>query len=223
MSRKLKSAFPVIITVAWLLSNDIAAAQRPSALLLEKIGVTNPAVQPYTEIVVGKTITLSPEARIVFQHYHTCRTVTVAGGTINFEAKAYFVKGGQTVKETNTPCPKNVILKVGGEAGGVLMRSMLSNTPPTLPPRPKFVLVGKYANDFASVRVSQGGREVFKSPLAGRLFQWPTEAVALAVDAEYELALIPVAAGAPALKKKFRVSSAKPVQTSQGLVLIRVD
>jgi len=224
MTKQEKCAFLIFIIVGWVsLGKDIATAQTASALVLEKSGATNPEVQPYTEILVGKTISLSPETRLTFQHYHTCHTVTVAGGAINFEAKAYFIKGGQKKKETQTPCPKKVTLKAGGEAGGVLMRSMMSRNLLTLSPHPTFVLVGKHAHHFAFVRVSQEGKEVLKSRLEGPRFQWPTEAISLSADAEYELALIPAVAGALPVKKKFRVTNTPSGQTIKGLVLIRVD
>ncbi len=55
-----------------------ADAQNASALVLEKSGTAVPEVQPYSEIAVGTTVSLQPGARLVFQHYSTCRTVTGA-------------------------------------------------------------------------------------------------------------------------------------------------
>ncbi len=223
MCRKGSCIFLVVIAVAWMLSDDISVAEMPSALVLEKSGVTNPDVQPYTEISVGKTITLSPMARLTFQHYHTCHTVIVIGGAVRFEAKTYIIKGGNKEREKQTPCPKTVNLKDGGEAGGVFMRSMMSRNLLTLSPHPNFVLVGKRANEFASVRVSRGAQEVMKSPLDGRRFQWPAQAVSLSADTEYEVALIPADLESLPVIKKFRVKSAKSSQVSQALILIRVD
>lgn len=221
-----KGKFALLISIAWLLAGDVAGAQTASALVLEKRGASNPEVQPYTEIPVGKTVSLSPGARLIFQHYHTCRTVTVAGGAIRFEAEAYTVTGGNKEKETPTPCPQKVSLRAGGEAAGILMRSMVSRTtadPLTLSPRPTFVLVGSHADDFASVRVSRGGREVLNSPLHGRRFQWPKEAASLSTEGEYEMALIPAVAGTAPVRKTFRVRGPTAAQTGKGLLLIRVE
>ncbi len=223
MPRKGKWSLLIAIAAAWLLGENNAVAQTAVALVLEKSGASNPEVRPYTEIPVGKTISLSPGTRLTFQHYHTCRTVTVTGGAVSFEVKTYFVKGGSKDRETQTPCPKTVTLKAGGETGGVLMRSMTSRNPLTLSPHLSFVLVGKRANDFTTVQVNQGGKEVLKSPLDERHFQWPTETAPLSTGTEYELALIPAVAGAVPVKKKFRVQKSTPGQTIKGLLLIRID
>lgn len=221
MAQKSQWAVPFAIAFVWLISPMTATAQLPSALVLEKQGTTRPEVKPYTEVSVGRTITLSPRSKIVFQHYYSCRTVTVVGGTVEFETKAYFVKGGKKEKETNSPCPKTVTLKAGGEAGGVLMRSMLSRSDLTFSSRPQFVLVGKRAGGFASVHVSRGDRVILKSPLSTRYFQWPSRSKPLAVGEIYELTLIPADSNSTPLKQSFKVAPANP--GSDGILLIRVD
>jgi len=75
----------IFAAVAWVVLGGVAHAQHASALVLEK----SADVQPYTEIPIGKTISISYGARLVFQHYHTCRTVTVIGGKIHFGAEMY--------------------------------------------------------------------------------------------------------------------------------------
>ena len=224
MLRIRKSAFPVIIAIALLFSKTTAVAQTPPALVLEKKGSTSPEVQPYTEIFVGKTITLSPKASIMFQHYHSCRTVTVAGGAVEFTAKTYFItKGGKKKHETNTPCPKTVTLQAGSETGGVLMRSMLTRNSLTLSHSPTFILVGKRAHDFTAVRVSRRRQQLLESPLVGRRFQWLSQAKTLEVDTEYELILIPKVQGSMPVKNKFKVSNSDSIRANIGLILLRID
>ena len=68
-----------------------ADAQNASALVLEKSGATTPEVQPYSEIAVGATVSLSSGAKLVFLHYQTCRTVTVVGGKVAFASYTYTI------------------------------------------------------------------------------------------------------------------------------------
>ena len=49
-------------------------AQTASALVLEKNGSSVPEVKPYSEILVGRTVSLQPGAKLVFVHYYTCQT-----------------------------------------------------------------------------------------------------------------------------------------------------
>src|SRR5437667_8597486 len=135
-----------------------ADAQNASALVLEKTGATVPEVQPYNEIAVGTTVSLQPGARLVFLHYQTCRTVTAVGGTVAFGGLTYTVTGDSRPKEVRTPCPPTVRLRGQSEMAGVLMRSISPEVKLSL--SPTFVLVGARADDFALVRVSQGGTKV---------------------------------------------------------------
>ena len=210
----------ISVSFGLVMVEGAAHAQTASALVLEKSGASSPRVQPYTEIPVGMTISLSPGARLVFQHYHTCRTVTVIGGQIKFGAEIYTVTGGSKEKETRTPCPRTVSLKVGVESGGIMMRGLSTLA---LSTRPAFVLVGQRAGDFSSVRVTKSGTVLLKASLEGRRFKWPTDAGPLAAGTGYELALISTAAGQKPVRKKFRVVVSEAARAAKGLRLIRVD
>ncbi len=210
----------IFIAIAWVVLGGVAHAQTASALVLEKSGASSPRVQPYTEIPVGMTISLSPGARLVFQHYHTCRTVTVVGGEIQFGAEIYTVTGGSREKETRTPCPRMVSLKVGVESSGIMMRGLSTLA---LSTRPAFVLVGRRAGDFSSVRVTKSGTVLLKASLGGRRFKWPTNSKPLAEGTGYELVLIPKTSGHEPVTKKFRVVVPEAARAAKGLLLIRVD
>src|SRR5438105_13013288 len=80
-----------IALLAWLGVPSGAEAQNASALVLEKVGVSVPEVQPYSEIAVGTTVSLPPGARLGFLHYQTCKTVTAGGGSVAFVGLPYTV------------------------------------------------------------------------------------------------------------------------------------
>jgi len=208
-----------VLALLWVPSG--ADAQSAAALVLEKSGATTPEVQPYSEIAVGATLSLQSGARLVFLHYQTCRTVTVVGGQVAFEAFTYRIMGGSKPEEVRTPCPPTVRLRGQGDVAGTLMRSIVPGV--RLSVVPTFVLVGDRADDFAAVRVSHGGTTVLEAPLAGRGFRWPTGAAPLVADTDYELALVPKAADKARVTVKFRAEGQASTAAGDRLTLISVD
>ncbi len=210
----------ISVAAARVVLGGVAHAQQASALVLEKSGVTNPDVQPYTEIPVGMTISLSRGAKLVFQHYHSCQTVTVVGGEIQFGSEIYTITGEKRKNESRTPCPRTVPLKFGDDTGGIMMRGSSTFA---LSSQPAFVLVGRRAGDFSSVQISKGNTVLLKGSLEGRRFKWPTDVDPIAAGTGYELALIPKIVGQNPVVKKFRVVVPKATLGARGLLLIRVD
>lgn len=208
-----------LLVLLWVPSG--ADAQNASALVLEKTGATVPEVQPYSEIAVGATVSLQPGARLVFLHYQTCRTVTAVGGAVAFGGLTYTITGGSKPEEVRTPCPPTVRLRGQGEMAGVLMRSISPEVRLSL--SPTFVLVGARADDFAAVRVSQGGTTLLEAPLSGRGFRWPPGTAPLVANTDYELVLVPKAEGKTRITLKFRAERGTPTAAGDHLTLISVD
>jgi hypothetical protein len=213
----------LIFTVfASLPNSGVAQAQTASALVLEQSGASTPEVKPYSEIPAGMTVSLKSGAKLVFLHYNTCRQVAVVGGTIKFGEKEYAITGGKKESDTRTPCPRPVALKSGGEMTGVMLRSAFNNVMVKFSERPAFVLIGKRADDFASLRIVQAEKTVLEAPLEDRHFNWPKDAAPLAVASSYEMVLIPKTAGTPQAKLRFFVE--KPAEASaEGVVLINAE
>jgi hypothetical protein len=210
------------IIVVWATVGGIACAQTASALVLETRGVNLPHLSPYSEVLSGTTVVLPQGAKLVFLHYPSCRTVAVIGGKITFAEDTYTVTGGTTEAEVRSQCPRIVRMSAEYQTGGTLLRGHQASTL-TLSPNPTFVLVGKRAGDFASVRVSQGGREVLAAPLDGRQFRWPSRLPPLSADHQYELALVPRSAGADPVTKRFKVEAPTTQFPSAVLTLLKVE
>jgi hypothetical protein len=214
---------PVLALFTLLFAYSVVDAQTPSALVLDKSGATVPEIQPYSEVLSGTTISLRNGARLVFVHYYTCKTVTAVGGTIKFGAETYAITGGRMESETRSPCPRKVILTTGGEMAGVLARAGLTGLLLKFSNQPNFVLVGKRADDFASVRVLKEERALLEARLDGRLFRWPVDAAPLSGDTDYEMVLIPRLSGAPPVKMRFSVTTPTEAAEGEAMVLIRVE
>ena len=198
-----------------------AGAQNASALILEKTGTTVPEVQPYSEVAVGATVSLQASTRLVFIHYQTCRTVTVVGGTVVFGGLTYTITGGNKPEEVRTPCPPTVRVRGQGETAGVLMRTISPEVRLSL--SPNFALVGARADDFAAVRVSQGGAKLLEAPLSGRGFRWPAGTAPLVANTDYEMVLVPKAGGTTQVTVKFRAERGTSTASRDQLTLISVD
>lgn len=219
---KIEPIMIVFTIFASLLVSSGAYAQAPSALVLEKSGTTVPEVKPYSEILVGRTVSLQPGAKLVFVHYYTCQTVAVVGGTIRFSKDEYAITGGKKESEIRTPCPRQVALKSGGEMAGVMLRSAFTNVMVKFSERPAFVLVGKRADGFSSLRVTQEDKTVIEAPLEGRHFRWPKDVPPLAAASGYEMILNPKISGAAPAKLRFFVE--KPTEASvEEMILINAE
>src|SRR5438132_933256 len=130
--KRLALVLVILAALAWV---SAASAQAPAGLVLETSGTITPAAKPFTEITGGTTLTLSGGARLVFAHYHTCKTVTVVGGSVTVTATSYVTRDGKQ-SDAAMPCPKKVNVRGGGELGGVGYRSIYAHrarTPQTEP------------------------------------------------------------------------------------------
>lgn len=104
---------------------------------------------------------------------------------------------------------------------GVLMRTISPEV--RLSISPTFALVGARADDFAAVRVSQGGTALLESPLTGRGFRWPAGAAPLVANTDYELVLVPKAGDKTQVTLKFRTERGTSTAAGDQLTLISVD
>lgn len=208
-----------LLLSAWAPSG--AQAQPASALVLEKSGASEPEVKPYSEMPAGATVSLSPGTKLVFVHYHTCRTVTVLGGRITFGAETYAVSGGTKTEQAGSTCPRTVRLKGSGEiVGGVVVRSVrpalqLSTTP-------SFVLSGARADDFAKVAVAEDGRVVLEAGLSGRFFRWPAARAPLPTT-DHELILVPKEPGKARVTIRFRAEPQSGGPSGDAVTVISIE
>ena len=205
---------------AWLTSATIGSAAGPAGLVVEIAGGKIQGLQPYSEIAEGATVTIPAGVRLVFQHYASCRKVTVAGGTVAFTRDGYTITGGTKESDQKVFCPRKHTLKASGEASVVVLRSASGLT---LPTRPAIVLVGPHADDFRTVRVSLGDTVVLESALDGHVFRWPATAAALSTATTYTLDLIPAAAGAAPLSMRFVTPRASALSRDENVTLITIE
>src|SRR5438034_303628 len=90
-SRRVCGLVLALFTSPWMACE--VHAQAAAALVLDKQGTSKPELSPYSEIPDGGSVSLSPQTKLVFVHYGTCRTVTVVGGRVTFRAETYSVTG----------------------------------------------------------------------------------------------------------------------------------
>lgn len=219
--------------LAFLLLGNPALAE-PVALVLEKVGPSTPEVEPFTEILSPLEIALPANSTLVFFHYPTCHTVELVGGTVQFSEETYEVLKGTKDVITEGPCPLQVRCSEdrGCETAALVLRGLEADPSQTegsslhsihLSPLPTFILVGKRASEFETVRVSQGPHVVLEEPLHGQQFQWPVGTAPLVEGTEYELTFIPK----PVVADPFHVTLTVAIPTEDALrdevVLLRID
>jgi hypothetical protein len=196
-----------------------ADAQPPTpavALVLDVAGSVTPALRPYREIHSGTTVSLPDGGRLVFLYYASCRTLTVVGGSVTFTGgPAPILKGAATRADVRGQCPRK-FSATGSDAATVLRggssAGLFTST------TPEFILVGRRAEEFATVRIKSGDRELLARPLAGPRFSWPTDVPALAPGA-YAIDLRPKVSGAASVTVNFEATAPIP----QAFTLITID
>lgn len=195
-----------------------AQAGKPAALALEVSGATTPVVEAFTELETKNTITLDASTTIEFLHYASCKTVIVQGGQLSFTEQRYLYKGGKVLGSKRAECPKSVAASGASQIGGVVMRSA-GGGGVRVTTRPSFVLVGARADEFSSIRISQGDRTIHETALDGRTFHYPDSASTLEKGQSYEVTLTPKDGAKP---RKFKLK-AQGRPKKDALTLIRVD
>jgi hypothetical protein len=223
MTRMGRLSVVICSAIASLVASSPTYGQTGSALVLETSRAIVPHLPAYSEIPSDTTVSLPSRAKLVFLHYYTCRTVTVVGGTVTFGANRYDITGGTKESDVHTPCPRTVTLKAGGEVAGAVFRSGSADGMLTLSTQPTFVLVGKRAGDFTSVRVSKAGQKVLEAPLDGRRFRWPIGVEPLAQATKYELTLVPSSAGAVPVTMRFMAKALTVPPAGEVLTLISAE
>jgi len=184
------------------------------ALVLEIDGPVTPALRPYREIPSGTAVSLGNDGRLVFLHYASCRTLTVVGGSVTFTGgPAPILKGTATRADVRGRCPKK-FSATGSDAAVVFRGTSAAGTSTT----PEFILVGRRADEFAAIRIQNGGGELIARALDGPRFIWPADVPPL-VPGAYVLELLPRVSGAAPATVNFEAST----RPSDAFTLIAID
>jgi len=218
----MRSVVCLVALVALLALPAVPGAQAPArkpgvALVLEVGGGRIPGVEPFKEIAADTKVAVPAGARLVFQHYGSCRKFTVTGGAVTFRADGVDVTGGKAT-DVKSSCPRRLTLKDDGASAAVVLRSAIRPRL-TASPRPDFVVVGPRAGEFTALRVRRGTELVLEQSLAaGPQVRWPAHAPALAPNTSYDLELVPARAEGVPIVIGFRTLEAAAADESLTLV-----
>lgn len=159
-----------------------ALAAEKAALVIDVIGGTDPAVEPFSELDAGVEVTLEADAEIIVMHYATCEETHVAGGVVSVGRAALKTSGGATViAQDKVECPETVaFVEETNASGAVVLRSAGEAA---ISPRPVFVAPGATV-----VEVMVDGAPVAARVVGGRAV-WPSSAPDLMVGQTYQLRL----------------------------------
>ena len=166
-----------------------AVAGEPVALIMDVVGTTEPAVEPFSEFLDGDRVRLGANGEVTFAHYGSCENVVVHGGVLSLTASGYRLEGGRVVDVKPAPCPKDIKVTGAGEIGGVVMRGVPGGGL-KLGDRPAFTLGGPARAAFTQLRIERDGTLLFQGPIVNQRFVWPFGYQPLGVASGYELHLL---------------------------------
>lgn len=160
-------------------------------------GVTEPALQTFSEIQDGAEVMLEQGARVTFLHYQRCEEVTVESGILTLRAGTYRIVGGDIVGRTARGCPKTGAPGTSREVGGVLFRG---GTALKLSPSATLVITGPGADEIEWARIeSPAGELAGTIEVSEGIVDLEALSPRIQVGEEYSLELLK-RSGAPALQ-----------------------
>jgi hypothetical protein len=190
----------ILTGIAIALSAGAAtAAGEPVALIMDVMGDTSPALEPFAEFGDGDTVDLGKDGEVTFAHYGKCENVVVQGGRLTMDANGYVVTGGKVVDVSAAPCPSDVKITGSGEIGGVVMRGVKIGGL-KMGERPSFQLGGDNRTAYTSVRVAKDDKTLFEGPIVNQRFVWPFGFEPLSPATGYELHLLRADGGEKVVK-----------------------
>jgi hypothetical protein len=217
-------AASLAVAASWSSAPSARAETRVAGLVLEVTGSTQPSLAPYDELPERATVTLGPDAHLVFVHYGTCRQVTISGGSLYIDKARYTLAGGKVEHEDKTNCPREQRIASNaagaGDTGAAALVMRDAATPLELSGHPTIVLTGARAGNVKSATLRRGDHEIGSMVVTGRKVVWPKDRPALPPGNDYVL-LLGSANGAKAVSLTFGVAAA-PIFGEQPTVL-RLD
>lgn len=212
----------VIAVLAAGVAGGAARADVAAGIVLDIKGATSPAVTSLSEVEAGQKVALGADGRMTLVHYRSCRTLTVAGGSVTFNLTQLIVDGGK-IEDEKKRCPKRFALADGGAttAGGLVLRGGPGESQ-QMSPRPIIVLSGPRAADIGDAELRGPGGTVARWPAGLRRLELPASGAALQTGASYELVLRPKAGGAEETHK-LAVSTATGTEAIDNTVILSLE
>lgn len=176
------------LAVLWLVLGSLAAsAQEMGALVTEASGGISPPVAPFDELSVGAELTLAPGAVLAAEHYTSCESVTIGGGTLGVGRDGFRLGGAAVLGLARLACPRIVRLAEDTVAAGVVIRSLgpdrsLLGTP-TMGLEPSVVVAG----GADSLRIDGAEGTLAVLPVTGGRVSMPAAGLGLRDGAVYRL------------------------------------
>ncbi len=164
---------------ALALSAFAAAAEDPSAVILDVQGETTPSIEAFDELSAGTFITLGADSVVQLGHYASCAEVTVTGGTISVEAERVMFDGNKSVTQDGETCVSNVTLAAADlVSASIVTRSVIAGEP-QIAPRPSVAVGGPDGPGYTMLTVMVGSEKVLSAPIVNRRAIVPTDAAPL--------------------------------------------
>lgn len=176
-----------IVSLAFFCVPALAIAE-PAALVMEVQGAVTPHVDRFQELEVGTTIEIASGGQLTIEHFKTCESTTVSGGSVTVGRNSLRIDGSYLVERAVSQCMVALqVLPWDSVKAGVVLRSIVLR--PTVPARPEFVISHPDLARFDRVTIEQSGNEVVSLPLMAGRATWPAQEGPLHTGTEYSIFL----------------------------------
>ena len=154
----------------------------PRALIIDILGLSEPAIDAFDELNDGASILLGDEAELVLTYYPTCEDLTIRGGRISIEGERMTLDDGKLVARETGHCPGDVRLSPADIVNAsVLLRSIRRR--PLISTTPKLIgVTGPGSENYSKIAFYGPEGLLFEADLDGRRVPWPEQAGDLAAD-----------------------------------------
>ena len=91
----------------FLIVSALAANAEKAALVVDIIGDSSPAVDPFSELEAGDEIELAGDAELIVMHYATCEEIHIAGGAMMIGRDGVRIAAGsEVIARDKVECPE---------------------------------------------------------------------------------------------------------------------
>lgn len=171
----------MIMTAAAIFSAGQALSAEKAALVVDIVGASTPAIDPFSELDAGETIELAAGAELIVMHYATCEEIHIAAGALTIGRDDVRIDPqSEVIARDKVACPETVAFREDANAAGAVV--LRSAGEATIAPRPVFVAQGA---DRVEVRL--GDQLIATAQVTGGRALWPADAPDLMVGETYAL------------------------------------
>lgn len=161
--------FALLVSGIVGLAGQVAADDDDAAMVLDIIGTTNPAVEPFSMLKNETMLQLGDNSEVELVHLNSCELIRVKGGTIEVSDFGIDASGKELLRGDDE-CPEEARLTGETTTGGVTLRT---GDVVLVPARPVLVLAAPAVD--VMLAMAETKTLLHKWAPAKRILSWPKD------------------------------------------------